>query len=434
MIAKLQKDVRFWAVIYFAFYFIFLFLYRIRSFGVDLSVSIIELYSKAIIIAWVGFGIFLQIVIFKNVNFSKAEFKQIIFYGIIFNIFLLPLLPLTSTDLFNYIARGRIISIYSENPYLVPYSLFQDDAFYFSLETVWSSNTLIYGPFFVVLSGFLTAIMKENLIAPIYLFKLLFLVINIANSYLIYRITFSKKSTLLYAWNPFILYEFSLDAHNDSLLIFFVLLSLLIIRNTNITGKVLSFGLITLSFLIKLFSILFAPFYLIYLYYQQKKLALSYYVVFLSLLLGGTLIILFYYPFLESFYIFRRLFEVLDETTIFASPFVVFSYSILKKLGVFDYYYWGKLLSKFMFIALYILLIKRFYETKKKDFINFVNILIVVLGTFYLTALNWFMPWYLIFLISLMIIYFGLTDDYKYVYFIFGLSFLGIILNFPTSY
>jgi len=180
MIAKLQKDVRFWAVIYFAFYFIFLFLYRIRSFGVDLSVSIIELYSKAIIIAWVGFGIFLQIVIFKNVNFSKAEFKQIIFYGIIFNIFLLPLLPLTSTDLFNYIARGRIISIYSENPYLVPYSLFQDDAFYFSLETVWSSNTLIYGPFFVVLSGFLTAIMKENLIATIYLFKLLFLVINIA--------------------------------------------------------------------------------------------------------------------------------------------------------------------------------------------------------------------------------------------------------------
>jgi alpha-1,6-mannosyltransferase len=142
---------------------------------------------------------------------------------------LLPSLP--SDDLFSYILYGRISAVHHANPLVVLPSDFPNDPF---LQLVfWRDVRSVYGPVWLALSGGLARVAEAlggSLAVYIALFKLLGVVAHLLNTWLVWLILnrLAPKARLLgalfYGWSPLCLLEFAASAHNDALMLTFLLL------------------------------------------------------------------------------------------------------------------------------------------------------------------------------------------------------------------
>ena len=178
---------------------------------------------------------------------------------------LLPSLP--SDDLFSYILYGRISVIHHANPYIVLPSSFPEDPF---LKLVfWQGTRSVYGPAWLLLSDGLTIlaqVLGGSLAIYVLLFKVLGLSAHLANAFLIWlilgRIAPERRllGTLLYAWNPLCLLEFSASAHNDAVMLTFMLLGIYLLARDWEVAALVSFGL---SISVKYVLLALLPFYLL---------------------------------------------------------------------------------------------------------------------------------------------------------------------------
>jgi hypothetical protein len=142
---------------------------------------------------------------------------------------LLPSLP--SDDLFSYILYGRISAVHHANPLVVLPSDFPHDPF---LQMVyWRDVRSVYGPVWLALSGGLSLVAEAlggSLAVYTALFKLLGVAAHLLNAWLVWLILgrLAPKArllgTLFYAWSPLCLLEFGASAHNDALMLTFLLL------------------------------------------------------------------------------------------------------------------------------------------------------------------------------------------------------------------
>lgn len=179
---------------------------------------------------------------------------------------LLPALP--SDDVFSYILYGRISALHHANPLVTTPASFPSDPF---LSLVyWQTTRSVYGPVWLLVSGALSLLAQAlggGLVAYVALFKALGLATHLANTALIWlilgRLAPRRRlaGTLLYAWNPLCLVEFCASAHNDALMLFFLLLCVYAL----VCGRE-ALGLIALALAIqtKITPIALAPFYLVY--------------------------------------------------------------------------------------------------------------------------------------------------------------------------
>lgn len=142
---------------------------------------------------------------------------------------LLPSLP--SDDVFSYILYGRIGAVHHANPLVAAPSAFPHDPFL--LLVFWRGVPSVYGPVWLLLSEVVTVIAEGlggALATYVLLFKLLGLLVHLANAALIWAILGRMAprrrmlGTLLYAWNPLCLLEFCASAHNDVVMLTFALL------------------------------------------------------------------------------------------------------------------------------------------------------------------------------------------------------------------
>lgn len=179
---------------------------------------------------------------------------------------LLPALP--SDDIFSYILYGRISALHHANPLVATPASFPHDPF---LTLVyWQNTRSVYGPVWLLLSSgvaLLAQALGGGLAVYVALFKLLGLLTHLANVALIWlilgRLAPRRRlaGTLLYAWNPLCLLEFCASAHNDALMLFFLLLGVYaIVRKQEALG-LLAIGL---SIATKIVPIALLPFYLLY--------------------------------------------------------------------------------------------------------------------------------------------------------------------------
>lgn len=179
---------------------------------------------------------------------------------------LLPALP--SDDIFSYILYGRISALHHANPLVATPASFPDDPF---LSLVyWQTTRSVYGPVWLLLSGALSLLAQAlggGLVVYVALFKALGLLAHLANAALIWlilgRLAPRRRlvGALLYAWNPLCLVEFCASAHNDALMLFFLLLGVYaLVRQRE------ALGLIALALAIqtKITPVALAPFYLVY--------------------------------------------------------------------------------------------------------------------------------------------------------------------------
>lgn len=134
-----------------------------------------------------------------------------------------------SYDLFNYIFDARILVHYHLNPYLhKPSDFFNDPMLNFMR---WTHRTYPYGPSWLILTVPLVVLGMGYFLWTFFLFKILMGISFLGSCYLIYKISgkiFPENkiiNTVFFAFNPLVIIESLVSAHNDIPMIFFILLS-----------------------------------------------------------------------------------------------------------------------------------------------------------------------------------------------------------------
>lgn len=334
-------------------------------------------------------GYFLTLTFTK---WNKVSFRQVFIPVVALNVAFLFVPFLSSNDLYSYIFSGRVYHIWGENPYLVPYSSFPNDPLYKSLETVWAKHTVLYGPAFLYVSGYLNLLLQDNFLLLTGAFKGLFLLANILIAFLIYKITNSKKSVYLYSLNPLVIYELSGNIHTESLLLLFLAFSFYLLYKR----PVLSFSVFTFSVLVKYYSALFAPLYLIYLKKKSMRQLL------IALTVGALISVLLYLPFWTGFEIFDYLMSYYNG--IYPSP----SLGIYFGEVLLESYHTSFQINTIIFFVLTGILIFRFWKSEA-TFKEFIFSTILFYLVYILFKLSLVMVWYLIPIIFIA----SLTDKWK---------------------
>ena len=140
---------------------------------------------------------------------------------------------LFTADLFSYIMYGRMASTYGANPLVTsPRGFFFDPVYPL---VFWKDTVSVYGPVWISLSSVLMAVVPPVVGQQIALFKIVAILFHLANAVLIWCILrrlaprYRLSGTVAYAWNPLLLIEFAANGHNDVVMVFFMLLSMLAI-------------------------------------------------------------------------------------------------------------------------------------------------------------------------------------------------------------
>src|SRR5579859_1068027 len=220
----------------------------------------------------------------------------------------------TSPDIFSYIGYARIGVIYHLNPLATLPTAIRSDPVYVHLY--WTDQPSAYGPTWAVVAGalqWLTLIFGAQSLLPMLLaLRLLGLAAHLCSTLLIWSITGqvqclqgqnapSKRilATLAFAWNPLLLFEACVNAHNDALLLLFVLLAirlLLLGKQSTIRSYLPAIAMLALATCLKLNIVLLVPFVLIFIWKRAQGehkgrgiLAIAVFYV--------TIIVLLYAPF-----------------------------------------------------------------------------------------------------------------------------------------
>lgn len=176
-----------------------------------------------------------------------------------------------SYDLFNYIFDAKIFTFYHLNPYFFrPLDFVSDPMLSFMR---WTHRTFPYGPSWLVLTIPLSYLGINIFLLTFFIFKVMVGITYLGSVYLIYKISeivFPKDkifNTIFFAFNPLVIIEGLVSAHNDFPLVFFALLAIylfLIKKNFfSVLSLAFSIGVKYLSFiLVPVFS---------YLFYMQRK-------------------------------------------------------------------------------------------------------------------------------------------------------------------
>jgi hypothetical protein len=195
---------------------------------------------------------------------SSAALLIVLLFAFLSGLALVLVYPITAADVFEYIAYARITVEYGANPHLFRPADFLDDPLMW--YSAWPHITSPYGPLWTYLSTVVGVLSGSSLLSYMLLFKAVALAVHLANSGVIYGIlrrwrpSYALAGTVLYAWNPLVLWESAGGAHNDGL----VLLPVLLACYLFVRGKfALAIPVATLSCLVKMPTVIVVPFFVI---------------------------------------------------------------------------------------------------------------------------------------------------------------------------
>jgi hypothetical protein len=223
----------------------------------------------------------------------------------------------TSPDLYSYIAYARIGVVYGLNPLTtVPHVISHDPVYQY---IYWVDQPSAYGPVWAILScalQWLTSIFGTNQLAPMVLtLRLLGLVAHLCSTLLIWSIAghlqrsrgviatqLRLQATLAFAWNPLLLFEACVNAHNDTVVFLFVLLALWFLVRTQASLRTILIvtALLALGTCLKANVVLLLPGFLLYLWTQRESIRAGISLLYRVLLLYGGIILALYAPFWQQ--------------------------------------------------------------------------------------------------------------------------------------
>ncbi len=165
--------------------------------------------------------------------------------------------PAFSYDIFNYIFTAKVAYYYHENPYLVmPIEFIGDPNLMFTRA---ANKIALYGPSWITLSFIPHVFSFDNIIAAIFSFKIFTAAFYFGAVWVIWKLTKNLFSVVLFALNPVLIIETLISAHNDIVMMFFVLLAYYFVREKKIGWAIVAF---LLSVLVKYSTIILAPIFI----------------------------------------------------------------------------------------------------------------------------------------------------------------------------
>jgi alpha-1,6-mannosyltransferase len=388
--------------LFFGVFFIEFYLRKtLNDFGIPpLNVKIVSFLT--IIFLGLLFLYFKIIEYTKNYNITKNIFKSAVYFFILFQLFLILIPPIGSADIYNYIFTTKVLTHYQTNPYLVSEGFFNNDPLINLTFTRAHNVGLIYGPLWLLI--YIIPSILSNLIGNIWFslifFKLVAIIFNIGAAYLIFKILELTKEkykyigTILYMFNPFLLYEIANNGHNDIIMIFFVMLSIFLwLKNKYYLGLII----LILSSLIKIISLVLLPIFVL-IVINNKKLLKNKVAFIINSILIFTLI--YYLAFLFSGGDFKTIKGILDQGKMFnplslsPAPFILNLLKIDTNII--------KLISSLVFFIFYFTILFKIILHKEKNKLieNYLKTFII----YFLVGSTMFMPWYLIWAIPLSIL------------------------------
>src|SRR5437588_2919479 len=249
-----------------------------------------------------------------------GAYRYILFSTLLLGVMYMLIPVVTSPDIYSYIAYARMGVIYHLNPLTTLPTAILSDPIYDHLY--WNTQPSAYGPTWVGISSllqWLTLIFGTQTLLPMVVALRLFgLAAHLCSTLLIWSIAGHLQrlqgqdaphkrllATLAFAWNPLLLFEACVNAHNDAPLLLLVLLAIwfLLPRKQTTTGSLRSYipaiVILALATCLKLNIVLLVPFVLIFVWKRTQHEARLFTIVKLTFIYGG-IIILLYAPFWQN--------------------------------------------------------------------------------------------------------------------------------------
>ncbi len=172
----------------------------------------------------------------------KLVTRRFVFYSTVLLGILYALIPIvTSPDVFSYIAYARIGVIYHLNPLTTLPTAIRTDPIYNYLS--WIDQPSAYGPTWAIITSawqwVFTSFGIDYILEMVIVLRIQGLVMHLVSTLLIWSIsghlqqlngntssTRRMLATLAFAWNPLLLFEACVNAHNDTTLLTLILLSI----------------------------------------------------------------------------------------------------------------------------------------------------------------------------------------------------------------
>lgn len=327
--------------------------------------------------------------IFKNIN-------HIIKFVFLISMVFVIMLPWTTSDIFYYMGVGELDSQYNQNPYYVTMEQYyeenekniDDEIFEQGANNFWANTTVVYGPIAQLIFKICTAISFKNIDVCIIIFKLLNVIIHVANCYLIYKLS-NKKFAVIYGLNPFILFEFIGNVHNDIIVVFFILLTLYyLVKKKNL---ILSIIFLALATGIKYFTILLLPIVILYHFRKEENLGKRFW----KCIKYGLLFLII---FMLEYAIYFRDFQVLTAMFVQTERYSKSIYSALMQENK-ELMYIIKDIFIITFVGYYLKMCIDLITNKKIKLYEIIRKYNIAL-MFFLLILTNFQQWYLIWLFA----------------------------------
>jgi len=203
-----------------------------------------------VMIAIVAFYVWVLVLLARNGKKLSRAF--IIGASVGLCLWLLFVPPILAKDLFNYAFYGRALAVYGRNPATtVPAAFPSDPALRF---ISWQHTPSVYGPLFNAIAGGTVLLSGKGAVANVIAFKLLALAFFIGSLFVVdslaRRMHAGKRAFILaaVAFNPLLIIHLVGGGHNDTIMIFLLVLAFLLYRQER---PVLAVSSAVLSVLIK---------------------------------------------------------------------------------------------------------------------------------------------------------------------------------------
>ncbi len=342
--------------------------------------------------------------IIKKTNELFKTKKQLIIFILIISIMFAIVLPFTSTDIYYYMSTGWSEAKYGVNPYYIPVQQVIDtklqegeiDQLLQKVPHVWRNQTIVYGPLWPLICRILTTISAGNLEICLGIFKLLNLLIHMLNCYIIYKITNRKKFVAIYGLNPFVLFEFLSNVHNDIIVVFFMLLAIYFVRKKHkIIPAICTLALATA---IKYYAILLTPFFVIY-HFRNEKLKKKIPCTIGLAILFILIVMAFYLLYVKDIYVLRGI--SIQQNKLANSLYLLIgmypTLSLTRAVNVAN-------IATIVFLVIYMIVIPKKFFGKQEDitFIKCMRIYNTLLLIFLVFVITGFQTWYIMWIMPTM--------------------------------
>jgi len=161
---------------------------------------------------------------------QNISVKKTIVYSLLFGFVLFLSYPGLSSDIFSYILSDRIATVYHQNVWQIAPLTHNNDPF--AIMADWKNTTRVYGGVNQLIYTIPSMLGGNNIVLLVILYKLVSSLFAIGIIWILYLSLYDEKNKLnlsrklrMVIWNPLFLIELFGSGHNDSLMIFFTLLS-----------------------------------------------------------------------------------------------------------------------------------------------------------------------------------------------------------------